>query len=70
MGRLFSLLLFPKRIELICQIAERHTDDGDDDVGDSWPPLEDLNKEFQAEVINKDVAYRHEKISDNLRPTS
>ena len=63
-------VLFAERIKFITQITKRHADDGDDDVGDGRPPLENLNKEFQAEVINKDVAYRHEKISDNLRPTS
>ena len=45
----------PKRIKLVRQVAERHADDGDDDVRDGRPPLEDLDKELQAEVVDKDV---------------
>ena len=52
----FFFLLLPKRIKLVCQIAERHTDGGDDDVGNGGPPLEHFNEEFQAEVIDKDVS--------------
>ena len=60
--------LFPKRIELVRQIAERHADDGDDDVGDGRPNVQYLNEEFQAEVINEDVTDSDKKIPDNLRP--
>ena len=40
------LFRFLKRIKLIRQIAERHTDDGDNDIGDGRPPLEDFDEEF------------------------
>ena len=59
-----------ERIKLIRQVAERHTDNGDDDVGNGGPPLEDLNEEFQAEVVDEDVANGHKEISDNLCPTT
>ena len=62
--------LFPKRIKLISQVAERHADDGDDDIGNGRPPLEYLDKEFQAEIVDEDVADGHEKIPDNLRSTA
>ena len=58
---------FPKRIKLVRQIAERHTDDGDDDIGNSRPPLEHLDEEFQAEVVDEDIADSNEKIPNNLR---
>ena len=32
--------------------------------------MEDLNKEFQAEVVDEDVANGHKEISDNLCPTT
>ena len=59
--------LFPKRIKLIRQVAECHADDGDDDVRDGWPPLEDLDEKFQTEVVDENIAYRYKQISDNLR---
>ena len=59
--------LFPKRIKLVRQVAECHADDGDDDVGNGRPPLEYLDKKFQAEVVDEDVADSNEKIPDNLR---
>ena len=65
-----KLFLFPKRIELIRQIAERYADDGDDDVGNGRPPLEHFDEEFQAEVVDENVAYGDEEIPDNLRPAS
>ena len=64
MKQLFHL---PKRIKLVRQIAECHTDDGDDDVGKSRPPLEHLDEEFQAEVVDEDIADSNEKIPNNLR---
>ena len=63
-----SILLFPKRIKLIHQVAERHADDGDDDVGNGGPPMEHLDKEFQAEIVDEDVADGHKEVPDNLRP--
>ena len=63
-----KLFLFPKRIELIRQVAECHAEDGDDDVGDGRPDVKHLNEEFQAEVVDEDVADGHKEISDNLRP--
>lgn len=65
-----KLFLFPKRIELIRQIAERHADDGDDDIGNGRPPLEHFDEEFQAEVVDENVAYGDEEIPDNLRPAA
>ena len=70
MTALQILLLFFERIKLIRQIAERHTNDGDDDVGNGRPPLENLNKKFQAEIVDEDVADGHKKIPDNLCPTT
>lgn len=64
------LLLFPKRIKFIRQITECHADDGNDDVGDGRPPLEHLDEEFQAEIVDEDVADGHKKIPDNLCPTT
>ena len=58
--------LLAKGIKLIAEIAERHADDGDDDVGDGGPPLEDLNKEFQTEIIDEDIADGNKEIPDNL----
>ena len=63
-------LLFPKRIELIRQIAERHTEDGDDDVGNGRPPLEHFDEEFQAEVVDENITYGNKEIPDNLRSTT
>ena len=54
--------LFLKRIKLIHQVAERHADDGDDDVGNGGPPVEHLDEEFQTEVIDEDVADGHKEI--------
>ena len=68
--RLIFGFFFPKRIKLIRQIAERHADDGDDDVGNGRPPLEHLDEEFQAEVVDEDVANGDEEIPDNLRPAA
>ena len=48
-------------------MAERHADDGDDDVRDGGPPLEDFDKEFQAKIIDEDIADGNKKIPDNLR---
>ena len=48
-------LFFPERIKLVRQIAERYADDGDDDIRNSRPPLEDFDEEFQAEIVDKDV---------------
>ncbi len=67
---IFRLFLFPKRIKLIRQVAERHTDDGDDDVGNGRPPLEDLDEEFQAEIVDEDITNGDEKVPDNLCPTT
>ena len=55
-----------ERIKLIRQVAERHTDNGDDDIRNGRPPLEDLNEEFQAEVVDEDIADGHKEIPDNL----
>ena len=68
MTALQILLLFFERIKLVRQIAERHTNDGDDDVGNGRPPLENLNKKFQAEIVDEDVADGHKEIPDNLCP--
>ena len=65
-----KLFLFPKRIEFIRQIAECHAEDGDDDVGNGRPPLEHFDEEFQAEVVDENVAYGDEEIPDNLRPAA
>lgn len=65
-----KLFLFPKRIEFIRQIAERHADDGDDDVWNGWPPLEHFDEELQAEVVDENVAYSDKEIPDNLCPTA
>ena len=65
--RLIFGFFFPKRIELIRQIAECHAEDGDDDVRNGRPPLEYLDKEFQAEVVDEDVAHSDEEIPHNLR---
>ena len=65
-GDLF--LFFPKRIELVRQIAERHADDGDDDVGDGRPNVQHFDEEFQAEVVNENVDDSDKEIPDNLRP--
>ena len=62
--------LLPKRIKLVRQVAERHADDGDDDIGNGRPPLEHFDKEFQAKVVDEDVADSNEKIPDNLRSTA
>ena len=59
--------LFLKRIKLVRQVAECHADDGDDDVGDGRPPLEDLDEKFQTEVVDENIAYCYKQISDNLR---
>ena len=58
---------FPERIKLVRQIAERHADDGDDDVRDGRPPLEYFDEEFQTEVVDENIAYCYKQISDNLR---
>ena len=63
------LLLFLERIELVRQVAERHADDGDDDVGDRRPDVQHLDEELQAEVVDEDVDDGHKEIPDNLRPT-
>ena len=65
---MLKLLFFPKRIELVCQIAERHADDGDDDVGDGWPNVQHLDEKLKTEVIDEDVADGDKEIPDNLRP--
>lgn len=65
-----KLFLFPKRIKLVRQIAECYADDGDDDVGNGRPPLEHFDEEFQAEVVDENVAYGDEEIPDNLRPAA
>ncbi len=63
-----KLFLFPKRIELVRQIAESHAEDGDDDVGDGRPDVQHLDEELQAKIVDEDVDNRHEEIPDNLRP--
>ena len=68
--RLIFGFFFPKRIKLIRQIAERHADDGDDDVGNGRPPLEHFDEKFQAKIVDEDVADSNEKIPDNLRSTA
>jgi hypothetical protein len=60
--------LFPKRIKLIRQIAERHANDGDDDVGNGRPNVPHFHEEFQAKVVDKNVSDSHKKIPDYLRP--
>lgn len=67
---ILRFFIFPKRIELVRQIAERHAEDGDDDVGDGRPPLEHFDEEFQAEVVDEYVAYCDEEIPDNLCPAA
>jgi hypothetical protein len=61
--------LFPKRIELIRQVAERHADDGYDDVGNGRPNVPHFHEEFQAEIVDEDIAYGHKKIPDYLCST-
>jgi hypothetical protein len=61
--------LFPKRIELVRQITEGHADDGDDDVGNGRPNVPHLYEEFQAEIVDEDIAYGHKEIPDYLRST-
>ena len=68
--RLIFGFFFPKRIKLIRQIAERHADDGDDDVGNGRPPLEHFDEEFQAEVVDEDVTDGHKEIPHNLCPAA
>ena len=63
-------LLFSERIELVRQIAKRHANDRNDDIGDGRPPLEDFDKELQAEIVDKDIADSHKEIPDNLCPTT
>ena len=63
------LFFFPERIKLVRQIAERHADDGDDNVGDRGPNVQHLDKELQTEIVDEDVDDSHKKIPDNLRPT-
>ena len=65
--RLIFGFFFPKRIKLVRQIAECHADDRDDDVGNGRPPLEHFDKEFQAEVVDENVAHGDEEIPHNLR---
>lgn len=62
--------LLPKRIKLVRQVAECHADDGYDNVGNGRPPLEHFDKEFQAKIVDEDVADGHEEIPDNLRSTT
>ena len=59
-----------ERIKLIRQVAERHADDGDDDVRDGWPPLEYFDEKFQTEIVDENVTNGNEQISDNLRSTA
>ena len=61
---------FLERIKLIRQIAERHADNGDDDVGNSRPPLENFDEEFQAKVVDENITDSHKEISDYLRPAT
>ena len=63
------LLLFLERIELVRQIAERHADDGDDDVGNGGPDVQHLDEELQAGVIDEDIDDGHKEIPNNLCPT-
>ena len=58
--------LLPKRIKLIRQVAECHADDGDDDIRDSRPPVQYFYEEFQAEVIQKNIAHSDHQVPDNL----
>ena len=44
--RLIFGFFFPKRIELIRQIAECHAEDGDDDIRYCRPNVKHLDKEF------------------------
>ena len=61
--------MFPKRIKLVRQVAERHTDDGDDDVGNGRPDVPHLNEELQTEVVDEDIDYSYKEIPYNLCPT-
>ena len=66
---LFVLVSFEGE-KLVAQIAERHADDWDDDVGDGRPPLEHFDEEFQAKIVDEDIANGDEEIPDNLRPAT
>lgn len=57
---------FPKRIEFVRQVAECHADDRDDNVGDGRPDVQHLNKEFQAKVVDENIANSHKEIPDYL----
>ena len=59
--------MFLKRIKLVRQIAERHANDGNDDVGERCPYTQHLNKEFQTEIIQKNITDSHHQIPDHLR---
>ena len=61
-----DLSLFLERIELVGQVAERHADDGDDDVGKRCPDAQHLDEKFQAEVVDEDIADGDKEIPDNL----
>ena len=57
--RLIFGFFFPKRIKLVRQVAERHAEDGDDDVGDGRPNVQHLDEEFQTKIVNEDVDNRY-----------
>ena len=58
--------MFPKRIELVRQIAKRHADDGDDDVRDGRPNVQHFDEELQTEVVNENIANSDKEIPDHL----
>jgi hypothetical protein len=63
-------LVFSERIEFIGQVTECHADNRDDHIGDGRPPLEDLHKEFQAKIINENIAQCDHEITDDLGPSA
>ena len=54
-------------IELIGQVAEGHADDRDDDIGNGRPPMQNLNEEFETEIVDKEVHNSNHQVPDNLR---
>ena len=62
------LLLFPKRIELIHQVAECHADDGDNNIGERCPDAQYFHEKLQTKIVDEDIAYGDEEISDHLCP--
>ena len=63
---LLFVILF-KGVEFVAQIAECHANDGNDHIGDGRPPMEHLDEEFQAEIVDEEVYNGNKQIPDNLR---